>query len=171
MEATHRRRLGFLVAVVAGGTLATAAVGFADVQKINDPENDSPGGRGCEILQVKAGHAKGNRLKHSITVAQPIDRFDSAPVVLLNDQGTGDQGGGIRDFEGVLSGSGDGVRLKYKNGRRTAIYTLSEAKMREEAGLSPRQDRYFWVVQHCQFDGDWAPDSPSGGPKYKGHNL
>ena len=59
--------------------LAFAATVFADTQKVSDPRHD--GHRGCEIYAATAGHAKGARLKHTVTVADRISSRALAPIV------------------------------------------------------------------------------------------
>jgi hypothetical protein len=65
------------IAVLAfAGTLAPTAA--AGTQKVKDPHAD--GHRGCEIYLATAGHAKGGRLKHTITVADRIPSRALAPI-------------------------------------------------------------------------------------------
>ena len=62
-------RIGAALVALAG-RWRWRATGLAGTQKVKDPHGD--GHAGCEIYAATAGHAKGGRLKHTITVRDRI---------------------------------------------------------------------------------------------------
>ncbi len=147
------------------GTLALAAPGFADTQKVKDPHGD--GHSGCEIYTATAGHAKGGRLKHTITVADRIKSKVLAPIFLIFGR-KNEVGGAPR---ATLSSSSSGVRTSLSKNRRTVSYTIKASKLRSESGISKRQRSYYWVANGCFANPDWAPGTRKGGPKLKAHRF
>ena len=146
-------------------TLALAATAFASTQKVKDPHHD--GHRGCEIYAATAGHAKGARLKHTVTVADRISSRALAPIVLIFARKS-EVGGAPRM---TLSTSSRGVKATLSKNRRTVTYTIRASKLRSEAAISKRQRSYYWVANGCFANPDWAPGTRRGGPKLKAHRF
>ena len=147
------------------GTLALAATGFADTQKVKDPHGD--GHAGCEIYAATAGHAKGGRLKHTITVRDRISSKALAPIFLIFGRKS-EVGGAPR---ATLSSSASGVKTSLSKNRRTVTYTIKASKLRSEAAIPRRQKSYYWVANGCFANPDWAPGTKSRGPKLKAHRF
>ena len=147
------------------GTLALAATGFAGTQKVKDPHGD--GHSGCEIYTATAGHAKGGRLKHTITVRDRIASRSLAPIFLIF-QRKSQVGGAPR---ATLSSGASGVKTSISRSRRTVAYTIKAAKLRSETGIPRRQKSYYWVANGCFANPDWAPGTRSGGPRLKAHRF
>lgn len=145
--------------------LAFAATGFADTQKVSDPRHD--GHRGCEIYAATAGHAKGARLKHTVTVADRISSRALAPIVLIFARKS-EVGGAPRM---TLSPGSSGVKATLSKSRRTVAYTIRSRKLRAEARISSGQRSYYWVANGCFANPDWAPGTRRGGPKLKAHRF
>ena len=145
--------------------LVLAATGFADTQKVKDPHGD--GHAGCEIYAATAGHAKGGRLKHTITVRDRISSKALAPIFLIFGKKS-EVGGAPR---ATLSSGASGVKTSLSKNRRTVAYTIKAAKLRSEAEISKRQKSYWWVANGCFANPDWAPGTRSGGPKLKAHRF
>jgi hypothetical protein len=151
--------------VVLVGTLALAATGFADTQKVKDPHGD--GHAGCEIYTATAGHAKGGRLKHTITVRDRISSKALAPIFLIFGKKS-EVGGAPR---ATLSSSASGVKTALSKNKRTVSYTIKAAKLRSDAAIPGRQKFYYWVANGCFANPDWAPGTRTGGPKLKSHRF
>jgi hypothetical protein len=145
-----------------GALLAASAVGFANTQTVDDPKNDRNQGYTdtCEIVKATAGHAPGNRLKHTVTVAEPPPRASHAIVFVGDRKARGDailSPGRFHAFD---------YATRFKNGGRTVVYTVTEAELREELEMPPNTDRYFWQANTCT-GGDDAPNKRRG----KAHSL
>jgi hypothetical protein len=158
-------RIAALPALSAGILLVAAATSLADTQRVRDPHRD--GHSGCEIYTATAGHAKGGRLKHTITVADRIPSKSLAPIFLIFGR-KGEVGGAPRS---TLSSGASGVRTSLSKNRRTVTYTIKASRLRSESEIPRRQKSYYWVANGCFANPDWAPGTSRGGPKLKAHRF
>ena len=154
-----------LAVLALAGTLALAASAFASTQKVKDPHGD--GHAGCEIYGATAGHAKGGRLKHTITVAHRIPSRALAPIFLIFGRKR-EVGGAPR---ATLSSGSGGVKTSLSRNRRTVTYTIKASRLRSETAIPRRQKSYYWVANGCFANPDWAPGTRSGGPRLKAHRF
>ncbi|MBN1529353.1 MAG: hypothetical protein JW895_09860, partial [Thermoleophilaceae bacterium] len=143
--------------------LLVPAPAFANTQKVKDPHGD--GHSGCEIYSATAGHAKGGRLKHTITMKDRIQSKGLAPIVLVFGR-RNEVGGAPR---ATLSSGASGVKTVLSRSKRTVTYTIKASRLRSETSIPRRQKSYFWVANGCFANPDWAPGAPGGRPKLKAH--
>ena len=130
-------------------TLALAATGFADTQKVKDPHGD--GHAGCEIYAATAGHAKGGRLKHTITVRDRISSKALAPIVLIFGRKS-EVGGapratlssgssGVKDLaeqeqaHGHLHDQGDEAAVRGRDPQAPEVVLLGGQRLLRQSGL------------------------------------
>ena len=155
-------RLALALALAA---LALPAIALASTQKVKDPHGD--GHTGCEIYAATAGHAKGGRLKHTITMKDRIASRSVAPIVLIFGRRS-EVGGAPR---ATLAPGSSGVKTSLSKSRRTVTYTIKASRLRSEISIPRRQKSYFWVANGCFANPDWAPGTAGGGPKLKAHRF
>jgi hypothetical protein len=153
-------RLALALALAA---LLVPAIALAGNQRVNDPHGD--GHKGCEIYTATAGHAKGGRLKHTITMEDRIKSRSLAPIVLIFGR-RGEVGGAPR---ATLSTGSSGVTASLSKSKRTVTYTIKASRLRSETSVPKRQKSYFWVANGCFANPDWAPGGKGGKPKLKAH--
>ena len=89
---------------------------------MSDPHGD--GHYGCEIYTATAGHAKGGRLKHTITMKDRIASKSLAPIVLIFGRRS-EVGGAPR---ATLSPGSSGVKTSLSKNRRTVTYTIKASQ-------------------------------------------
>ena len=155
-------RLAIALALAA---LLVPAIALASSQKVNDPHGD--GHTGCEIYSATAGHAKGGRLKHTITMKDRIASKSLAPIVLIFGR-RNEVGGAPR---ATLSTGSSGVKSSLSKSKRTVTYTIKASRLRSETSIPRRQKSYLWVANGCFANPDWAPGTAGGGPKLKAHRF
>ena len=143
--------------------LLVPTIALAGNQKVNDPHGD--GHYGCEIYSATAGHAKGGRLKHTITMKDKIASKSLAPIVLIFGRRS-EVGGAPRT---TLSTGSNGVKASLSKSRRTVTYTIKPSRLRSETSIPKRQKSYYWVANGCFANPDWAPGTAGGGPRLKAH--
>jgi hypothetical protein len=153
-------RLALALALAA---LLVPAIALAGGQRVSDPHGD--GHTGCEIYSATAGHSKGGRLKHTITMRDRIKSRGLAPIVLIFGR-RGEVGGAPR---ATLSSGSAGVRASLGRSRRTVTYTIRVSTLRRETSIPKRQKSYLWVANGCFANPDWAPGAAGGRPKLKAH--
>jgi hypothetical protein len=152
-----------LVLALGLAALILPAIALASTQKVKDPHGD--GHQGCEIYSATAGHAKGGRLKHTITMKERIASKSLAPIVLIFGR-RNELGGAPR---ATLSSGSSGVKSVLGKSKRTVTYTIKAARLRSETSIPRRQKSYLWVANGCFANPDWAPGAPGGKPKLKAH--